>query len=51
MSVSRTQDRQARPHIDRYLQIYQGFGWKVPRIFNMAQACCGQWAAQPATAK
>jgi acetyl-CoA synthetase len=51
MSVSRTQDRQARPHIDRYLQIHQGFGWKVPRIFNMAQACCGQWAAQPATAK
>ena len=51
MSVSRTQDRQARPHIDRYLQIHQGFGWKVPRIFNMAQACCGQWAAQPITAK
>jgi acetyl-CoA synthetase len=51
MSVSRPQDRQARPHIDRYLQIHQGFGWKVPRIFNMAQACCGQWAAQPASAK
>ena len=51
MSVSRPQDRQARPHMDRYLQIHQGFGWKVPRIFNMAQACCGQWAAQPATAK
>ena len=51
MSVSRPQDRQARPHMDRYLQIHQGFGWKVPRIFNMAQVCCGQWAVQPATAK
>jgi acetyl-CoA synthetase len=51
MSVSRPQDRQARPQPDRYLQIHQGFGWKVPRQFNMAQACCGQWAEQPATAK
>jgi acetyl-CoA synthetase len=61
MSVSRNQDRQA-PNpaqgtadlfdpCDRYQAIHQGFGWKVPKRFNMAQACCGQWAAQPATAR
>jgi acetyl-CoA synthetase len=37
--------------VDRYEAIHQGFGWKVPKRFNMAQACCGQWAAQAATAK
>jgi acetyl-CoA synthetase len=58
MSVSRNQDRQApnskkatADRCDRYQAIHQGFGWKVPKRFNMAQACCGQWAAQPATAK
>ena len=55
MSVSRNQDRQAhKTHegtADRYQTIHQGFGWKVPKRFNMAQACCGQWAAQPATAR
>ena len=35
---------------DRYAAIHQSFGWKVPKRFNMAQACCGQWAAQAATA-
>lgn len=53
MSVSRNQDRQAQTQAttNRYQAIHQGFGWKVPKRFNMAQACCGQWAAQPATAK
>jgi acetyl-CoA synthetase len=55
MSVSRNQDRQApKPAqglADRYQSIHQDFGWKVPKRFNMAQACCGQWAAQPATAR
>jgi acetyl-CoA synthetase len=51
MSVSRNQDRTAQASSDRYSAIHQGFGWKVPKRFNMAQACCGQWAAQPATAK
>ncbi len=36
---------------DRYATIHQGFVWKVPKRFNMAQACCGQWAAQASTAK
>jgi acetyl-CoA synthetase len=55
MSASRNQDRQAQKTnegtADRYQTIHQGFGWKVPKRFNMAQACCGQWAAQPATAR
>jgi acetyl-CoA synthetase len=55
MSISRNQDRQAhnpaQANADRYQAIHQGFGWKVPKRFNMAQACCGQWAAQPATAR
>ncbi len=51
MSVSRNQDRTSHASADRYLAIHQGFGWKVPKRFNMAQACCGQWAAQASTAK
>jgi acetyl-CoA synthetase len=55
MSVSRNQDRPApKPAqgvADPYQSIHQGFGWKVPKRFNMAQACCGQWAVQPATAR
>jgi acetyl-CoA synthetase len=67
MSVSRNQDRPAAPStppasksakptpgvrvIDRYEAIHQGFGWKVPKRFNMAQACCSQWAAQSDSAR
>ncbi len=55
MSVSRNQDRQARKTTqgttDRYPAIHQAFGWKVPKRFNMAQACCGRWAADAATAR
>jgi acetyl-CoA synthetase len=51
MSVSRTQDRPVQAISDRHQAIHQGFGWKVPKRFNMAQACCGKWAAQAATAK
>ena len=55
MSVSRNQDRRTpqptQGTADRYPSIHQRFGWKVPKRFNMAQACCGQWAAQPAMAR
>ena len=51
MSVSRNQDRRGPITPDRYAAIHQGFGWKVPKRFNMAQVCCGQWAAHPATAR
>jgi len=36
--------------VDRYATLHQGFGWKVPTFFNMADACCGRWAARPQTA-
>jgi acetyl-CoA synthetase len=51
MSVSRNQDRPSSANKDRYAAIHQGFGWKVPKRFNMAKACCGQWAEQAATAR
>jgi len=51
MTRSHTDDRRKDPMPDRYKAIHQGFGWKVPQRFNMAQACCGQWAAQVASAR
>jgi acetyl-CoA synthetase len=30
---------------DRYAELYDGFRWQVPGHYNIAQACCGQWAA------
>ena len=29
---------------DRYEELYRSFRWKVPARYNMAHACCGQWA-------
>ena len=29
---------------DRYEEIYRAFRWHVPARYNIAQACCGQWA-------
>jgi acetyl-CoA synthetase len=29
---------------DRYGELYQSFRWNVPERYNMARACCGQWA-------
>ncbi|MEY4470317.1 MAG: Acetyl-coenzyme synthetase, partial [Pseudomonadota bacterium] len=51
MSVSRHQDRNTLASPDRYKALHQGFGWQVPQHFNMAQACCGQWAAGTKTAQ
>jgi acetyl-CoA synthetase len=51
MSVSRHQDRNTPASPDRYKALHQGFGWQVPQHFNMAEACCGQWAAQTKTAQ
>jgi acetyl-CoA synthetase len=31
--------------MDRYAELYDGFRWQVPEHFNIAHACCGQWAA------
>ncbi len=30
---------------DRYEELYRSHRWEVPARFNIAQACCGQWAA------
>ena len=32
---------------DPWAAMHGGFGWRVPKRFNIAQACCGRWAAQP----
>src|SRR3954466_4139523 len=29
---------------DRYAELYGAFRWNVPSSYNMAQACCRQWA-------
>jgi acetyl-CoA synthetase len=31
--------------VNRYDELYQGFRWQVPPRYNIANACCGQWAA------
>ena len=31
--------------VDRYDELYRGFRWHVPERYNIAQACCGQWAS------
>jgi acetyl-CoA synthetase len=31
--------------VDRYDELYRRYRWEVPARYNMARACCGQWAA------
>ncbi|HKU47278.1 MAG TPA: AMP-binding protein, partial [Burkholderiales bacterium] len=31
--------------LDRYDELYRSFRWNVPPRYNIAHACCGQWAA------
>ncbi len=31
--------------LDRYDELYGSFRWDVPERYNIARACCGQWAA------
>src|SRR5258705_11430487 len=31
--------------VDRYDELYRAFRWSVPQRYNIALACCGQWAA------
>ena len=38
------------PASDHYHSMHAAFRWHVPERFNMAQVCCGRWAADPATA-
>ena len=32
---------------DNYAALHANFRWHVPPHFNIAQACCGQWARRP----
>jgi acetyl-CoA synthetase len=34
-----------RAMADRYDELYRSFRWNVPARYNIARACCGQWAA------
>lgn len=34
---------------DDYPALYAQFQWHVPEYFNLADACCGRWARDPAT--
>jgi acetyl-CoA synthetase len=31
--------------LDRYDELYRSFRWSLPPRYNIAHACCGQWAA------
>ena len=31
--------------VNRYEELYRSFRWDVPARYNIAHACCGQWAA------
>src|ERR1700716_183629 len=32
--------------VERYAELYRSFRWSVPARYNIAQACCGQWAGE-----
>src|SRR5436853_1711066 len=32
--------------VDRYAELYRSYRWSVPQRYNIAQACCGEWAAE-----
>ena len=61
MPVSQSSDKAAGPqsasvvcawdYPSTYARLHSAFAWQVPAHFNMAQACCGRWAAQPDTSK
>jgi len=31
--------------VNRYAELYRSWRWEVPERYNIAQACCGRWAA------
>jgi len=33
--------------VNRYEELYRSFRWDVPARYNIAHACCGQWADDP----
>jgi acetyl-CoA synthetase len=54
MRASRQDDQnhiQKQGPADLYAAWHAQFGWRVDRHFNMAQVCCGRWAAAPDAAQ
>ena len=49
MPSSQYSDKSSPPAA--YARLHASFGWAVPEQFNMAQACCARWAAQPDASK
>ena len=41
--------KETRP--EAYARMHAAFRWVVPQYFNIAQACCGRWAALPDASK
>src|SRR6185295_13969072 len=37
-----------RRMVNRYDELYRSFRWEVPARYNIARACCGQWAGDRA---
>ena len=51
MSVSQNSDK-LHPNVkDNYARLHASFQWLVPERFNIAEACCGRWAALPDAAR
>ena len=41
-------DKPVRPgDMAYYDTVHQGFRWRVPQRFNMAEVCARRWAADP----
>ncbi len=40
-----------RRHLDAHALLHSSFRWQVPAHFNIGQACCTRWAADPASAR
>ena len=49
MAHSHQDDQQGKT--DAYARLHAQFGWQVGLHFNIAQVCCGRWAAAPDAAQ
>jgi acetyl-CoA synthetase len=51
VNVSQASDPPPAPVPDNHAALHGSFRWKVPKKFNIAQVCCGRWAALPDAAR
>lgn len=51
MRVSQASDKSPALPPQAYTRLHSHFRWQVPEQFNIAQVCCGRWAAQPDASK